>query len=172
MDLFFEIPKFISRLNIIVVLIFILSVMKVVKSTSSVKKHGGKIIDSFAHRSSMKIVLLVIIMLSNVYWYSLYLRYPANQLETIVNAILLNIFLVIELYSALRKIVFYENGLFENGKFSKWSGMQGVKESKGNLVHIELNKKKISVIAIDVSRVERSNEFLALLKKQIENNQK
>ncbi|MDR5658814.1 hypothetical protein RH915_04860 [Serpentinicella sp. ANB-PHB4] len=160
MDIIYKIFGFIFSINMIILIGTVIVINRAIHFYRA-KRFGGDLLDRFKHKSSTQTLTVSFGLLVNVFMLLHFANAPEKIL--ILYVILFNTFMIIIGISAFRKIEIYENGIYETGKFTKWSQMTSLKETREEILKIEIKNKRTDQIIIDMRSVERSQDLRAFL---------
>ncbi|TCO69001.1 hypothetical protein [Marinisporobacter balticus] len=150
------------NINLFLVIILIVEFSKTARHYLEFKRYSRNKIDSFKHKSDMRNVSIVVLILSIIFniWVL------CNWIQYMVDGVLLIIYIAINTINYWRKITVFEEGIYFNGRFTKWCNIKSIREYDRNSIRIDL-KNNWRFIRV-MNKVNNKSELLELSEKFIE----
>jgi len=133
------------------------------------KKQGGAFIKEYTHRSSVKTVAYVLIVLG-VFYLAMFIMEKDKNATKIFTMLLFLYFIAIVAFISLQNIKLFENGMYFSGKFTAYSQMKDIERVK-NSIQVNLNKKGWANL-IFIGKVDEDNDFVGVLRRKLKINKK
>ena len=133
------------------------------------KKQGGALIKEYTHKSSVKTVAYVLIVLG-IFYFVMFMLEKNKNATKVFTMILFLYFIGIVAFISIQKIKLFENGLYFSGKFTPYSQMKDVERVR-NAIQINLNKKGLTNL-IFLGKIDEDNDFVGVLRRQLKINKK
>ena len=133
------------------------------------KKQGGALIKEYNHRSSVKTVAYVLIVLG-VFYFAMFIMEKDKTATKIFTMLLFLYFIAIVAFISIQKIKLFENGLYFSGKFTAYSQMKDIERVR-NAIQINLNKKGWANL-IFIGKVDEDNDFVGVIRRKLKINKK
>ncbi|EJP25432.1 hypothetical protein HMPREF1142_0483 [Peptostreptococcaceae bacterium AS15] len=133
------------------------------------KKQGGAFIKEYTHRSSVKTVAYVLIVLG-IFYLAMFIMEKDKNATKIFTMLLFLYFIAIVAFISLQNIKLFENGMYFSGKFTAYSQMKDIERVK-NSIQVNLNKKGWANL-IFIGKVDEDNDFVGVLRRKLKINKK
>ena len=124
------------------------------------KKQGGALIKEYNHRSSVKTVAYVLIVLG-VFYLAMFLMEKDKTAAKIFTMLLFLYFIAIVAFISIQKIKLFENGLYFSGKFTPYSQMKDIERVISSFLFRKVNKCKNTIACLHTvhSYMEKASKY-------------
>ncbi|PRX28311.1 hypothetical protein BX659_11341 [Orenia metallireducens] len=150
-----------GNINIVILLVFIYELISITINYYKIKEYGGNKIESFKHKSSLKNIIIVISIIGSIANILIFL-----ESFIISNFIMLQFYIISQIFKIRKKIYIYQNGISYYGKFIKWDEISSIKVIDDQKIKVEV---KDSLKAVSLDNIERQKELLDILHRKIDN---
>jgi len=159
LELIYSLLEWILSFNIVIISIFIYELVKMTKNYYKKKTYGGKKLETFHHKSGIKIFVAISFVLGTIFSFWM-LKWGGF----IGDAVIFQLYLFIIFAEGWRKIVVYENGIYHMGRFVDWEEMKSIKTNETS-IRIEIKGSLFGMLVM--GNVRRPKELIQLIEDNI-----